>query len=284
VADYSDYEEYEDDIGLDSDAEKKYVKSNRQEWFKGDKGRTYRASFVYFHPFEVAAVLAAKKKNPEITQEQIQKIIDGALAKKAEEASKPVDQLGEHEKLDLKRVRFKRIVAHYKDGFGYVVSRLGKDGPDADRIWAMLDDPRDYFSTCLALYPTTHEGELLRKEVPKGTRVLPWRFSGKLAERVMGMSKSLKNNELTLANQDITMKCTNSEYQNFDIDPAGKALWRQSPKFQAKVLQMACALYPKLNPFREMSTADVRIKLGIGDSDAGESVSDEDFDELIDDV
>jgi len=284
VVDYDDYSDYEDDIGLDSDEDKKYVKTNRQEWFKGDKGRTYRASFVYFHPFEVAAVLAAKKKNPEITAEQIEKIVNGALAKKAEEAGKPVDQLGEHDKLDLKRVRFKRITAHYKDGFGYVISRLGKDGPEADRIWESLGDSRDYFSTVLLLYPTTHDGELLRKEVSKGWRVIPWRFSGKLAERVMGMSKSLRNNELTLANQDITMKCTNSEYQNFDVDPAGKALWRQSEKFQAKVLEAACGLYPKLNPFREMSTADVRIKLGIGDSEAGESVSDEDFDDLIDDV
>lgn len=286
MPDYSEYEEYEDDIGLDSDEDKKFIKSGNQDWFKGDKGRTYRVAFVYFHPLDVVAVMAAKKKNPEITDEEIEKLVQKVLSKRAEEVGKPVDQLADHEKLDLRRVQFKRIRAHFKEGFGYVVSRLGKDGKDADRIWEQLGEPRDYFSTLLLIYPTDRDGDVDKAELSKGKGwvVNPWRFSGKVAERVMSLGKSLRNNDLSLAAQDLTMKCTNSEYQNFDLDPAGKAIWLQSPKFRSKVLEAALKLYSKMNPFREMSTADVRIKLGISDGDVGESVDEEDWSGMLGNV
>jgi hypothetical protein len=83
---------------------------------------------------------------------------------------------------------------------------------------------------------------------------------------------------------DLSLKCTNKQYQNFDIDFVGNgAIWQKSTKIRDKFLPKAHALYPKLVDAREMSTADLRIKLGIG-GDSGEDVSDDDMEDFLDDV
>ncbi len=85
----------------------------------------------------------------------------------------------------------------------------------------------------------------------------------------------------------MTLKCTNTDFQNFDVDAAGKAIWRQDARFQAKVLEQAVALYPKMNPFRELSTAELRIKLGLSSGTAtggGEDVGTDEFSGILSEV
>ena len=148
----------------------------------------------------------------------------------------------------------------------------------------MLDEPRRYFSTALLIYPTDNDGELDKDNVAKNWRIMPWRFSGKVYERIWKLNDGLKKNDLSIANQDLVISCKNADYQNFDIDPQGKAVWIQSEKFKAKILEKACTLYEKgLDPFRELSTADLKIKLGIS-SGGGEDVSEDDMSELLDSV
>ena len=287
--DQDPYAQYEDDedVGLSED-EKKYGKSKQTDWFKGDKGRTYRVALVYFHTVDLVSVRAlrakAKKDGTTVDREKIQAIAKAALSKRAEKLSKSVDELEPAEKLDLGQVRFKKWEAHYKDGLGYFLTRKGKDGDDADRVWGMLDDPRTYFSTALLIYPTDNDGELDKTNLAKGWRIMPWRFSGKVYERIWKLNDGLKKNDLSIANQDLVMTCKNADFQNFDIDPHGKAVWRQSEKFQKKILEKAVTLFEKqLSPFRELSTADLKIKLGIS-TGGGEEVSEDDMSELLDSV
>jgi hypothetical protein len=277
-----EYEGFEEDVGLGAE-DKKYATTNQLEWFKGEKGRTYRVALVYFHPLPAAVAMAAKKKNPEVTKEQVADVVQKALAKRAEELGKAVDQLAPHEKLDLNNTRFKKIVAHYKENFGFVVSRLGKDGAEADEVWAAMGDPKTYFTTCLLFYPVNNSGEVVKEQLLHQWSVKPWRFSGKVYGRLHQVAAGLRENDLSIATQDLTLKCTNTDYQNFEIDGAGKALWRKNDKFQATILEKATSLYEKLNPFRELSTADLRIKLGLGGG-GGSDVSADDFGGLLDQV
>jgi len=283
---YAEYDEFGGDVGL-GDEDKHYGKSNTQEWFKGQHQRTYLGHFVYFHPVDVSAVLRyrakAKKEGKTLDREQIQKIAQAALKKRAEELEKSVDALDKVDQLDLSQVRFKHITAHYiEEGpvKGYVTSRLGKDGADADKAWSTLPAPRDYFSTCLLIYPTDQEGNIDKDAVAREWRVLPWRFSNKIYDRIWSVNKGLKSNDLSIANQDLRLKCSNGEFQNWEIDSAGKALFRRSPKFERKVLERALPLYEKLNPFRVLATADLKVKLGM-DGGGGEDISDDDMDDLI---
>lgn len=289
-AELDNMEEYEEDnVGLRPE-DKKHAKTNDQEWFKGEKGVSYRVAIVYFWPLIVgvanAAMRRAKEKGePPPTKEALIELAKKALNKRAEDLGKAVDQLGEHEKIDLSETRFKKIKAHYKEGVGFVVSRLGKDGAEADEVWKMLGDQKVYFCTVLLVYPTNRQGELDRDEMVKKFKVIPWRFSSKVYGQLHGQAGSLRANDLSIADQDLVITCTNSDYQNFDkMEGAGKSLYRKNPKFQDMVLTQAVKLYEKLTPFRELSTADLRIKLGLSSDNKGEDVSADDMEDLLNNV
>lgn len=280
--------ELEDSVGLDSD-DRKHLRNKREEWFKGEKGVTYRVSLAYFYPLELAAAMAVKKKmereGKKATREQMAEVAAKVIAKRAEELNKAVDQLQPHEKLELNNIRFKKIKALYKEGLGYIVDRTGKDGPEADEIWKSLGEAKNYFCTVLLFYPTNREGEIDKDRFASGWFCKPWRASSKSYDTLIGESESLKANDLLISGQDLTMKCTNTDFQNFEIKGAGKALWRRDPKFQAKVLEKAVALYDKLTPFRELSTADLRTKLGM--TSVGGSGTDhgtDEFENLLENV
>lgn len=284
MAEYEiDNEAYDDDVGLGAE-DKKYARSNNLEWFKGEKGRTYRVAFVYFHPLEAQVVKAMRKQNPQVSKEDLVAGIKKVLAKKAEQLSKPVDQLTEIDRLDTNNVQFKKVEGHYKEGIGFVLSRLGKDGPDADQVWKMMGDPKTYFTTVLLVYPTNKEGELIKEQIAHFT-VVPWRFGSKVYATLHQRAAGLRENGLSIASQDMLLKCTNTDFQAFDIDAAGPAIWSKSPKLAEAVLNKAHPLYEKLVPFRELSTADLKIKLGVSGATGEEAaVTDDDFNSLLDQV
>ena len=100
-----------------------------------------------------------------------------ATADRATALSKTADQLTPIEKLDLGTVHFKKMMAHYQQGLGFVVSRLGKDGADADGVWKRLPEAKLYFATLLLLYPTDREGNIDKEGLKRGDwRLIPWRF------------------------------------------------------------------------------------------------------------
>lgn len=277
------------DVGLGSE-DKKHARSNNLEWFKGEKGRVYRIAFLYFNPLDASLVKAlqarAAKEGKKVTKEEALETISKAMAKRAELVGKPVDELAEWDKLDTSNVRFKKLEGHYKEGVGYVMSRLGKDGPEADQVWKTMGDLKTYFTTVLLIYPSNREGELIKEDLANGYKIVPWRLSSKTYETLHARAESLRQNSLSIASQDLLLKCTNQEFQNFDIDAAGPGIWPKNQKFAATVLGKAFALYEKLTPFREMSTADLKIKLGISTSSSGsnETVTDDEFNGLLDSV
>jgi hypothetical protein len=275
-----DLEGYDDEVGLSSE-DKKHARSNNLEWFKGEKGRSYRCALVYFNSVEATLIKAAKKKGM-TDKAEITGLIGKALAKRAEEIGKSVDQLTAIDKLDLLNVRFKKIDAHYKEGVGYCLSRLGKDGAEADVVWRTMGDVKTYFTTTLLVYPTDRDGTPIKEALATQWNVIPWRFSSKIFKRLHEVAESLRSNDLNICLQDLSLKCTNTDFQNFDIDGAGKAIWRSNEKLMAKILEKAHPMYDKLVPFRELSTADLKIKLGIGGSAGTDSSLDDSFDGLID--
>jgi len=282
-------DDYDDsDVGL-APEEKKYAKSGNLDWFKGEKGFNYRASIVYFNSLDTSIIKAmqakARKDGKALDKDAVRAKIKEVLAKRAEELSKPVDALAEHEKLDITNVRFKRLEAYYKEGVGYALSRLGKDGPEADAIWNQLGDVKVYFTTLLLMYRCSRDGEMLKGQEGQFD-LIPWRFGAKVYETLHKRSASLRDNKLSIASQDLMLTCGNREFQHFDVDGCGPSIWQKDRKAGfANVLAKALPLYSKLVPFREMSTSDLRIKLGIssGDSSSDQGVgSDEDITNIID--
>jgi hypothetical protein len=233
----------------------------------------------------VAAKARAKRGDPSPSKEDLKKALQGVLAKRAEFFGKPVDQLADYEKLDMSNAKFKMIEANYKDGFGFVASRLGLDGPGADLLWKSLGEVRKYFVTALLIYPTKgRESELdIESFKEKKFLIQPWRISTKLYDTFHTRAASMRENRLNLASQDLQLSCTNTDYQNFDIDALGPATWLNNRELASLVLSQAYTIYDKLQPFRVMSSGDLSIKLGVSiPSGTDTSVGDDEFKGLLD--
>jgi hypothetical protein len=278
----------ENDVGLDEES-RKYTQP-REEWLKMTKGQVLRGAFVYFHTVDMNTVArakaAAKAKSETLSVEQMKAVGKKALEERAAALSKSVDQLSVSDRLDMSEARFKSLKGHYQQGLGYVISRLGKDGPDADAVWKKLDEPKQYFTTLLLLYPTNQKGDIGDAEkarIATDWRLIPWRFGKQQFERIWKLNAGLKENNLSIATQDIKLECKDAQYQNIEVTFAGAAIWQRNEKFKQMVLGKAIESYDKLIPFREMTTDQLRSKLGIG----GPAVSDVaagDFGDMLENV
>jgi hypothetical protein len=287
MADY-DYGDFEDDVGLDAEG-KQHFKA-RDEWLKMTaKGQVYRAAFLYFHPFDANAVaaarVAAKKEGKTLSKEEIVAVARKSLEARAQALSKTVDQLTDIDKLDLSSVHFKKMQAHYSEGVGFVLSRLGKDGVDADSIWKRLPEPKLYFTTLLLLYPTDREGNLDKEGIKRQEwRLIPWRFGKQVYEDIWKQNEGLRENGFSLAGQDIKLECKDIQFQKIAVSFVGPAIWQKSESFKQQILSQAISFYPKLVPFREMTTDQLRAKLGLGGPAGVQDVSGGDYTELLDQV
>ena len=289
----TDYTMDESDVGLDESG-KKFLQQ-REEWLKMTKGQCLRAAFLYFHPIDKNAVAhaieAAKEKGATLSQEDIQKIGRKAREERAASLSKPVEQLTDLERLDLSEIRMKKFWGSYQEGLGYVINRLGKDGPEADAVWKKIAEPKLYFTTLLMLYPTNSHGDITESEKQRLTtdwKIVPWRFGKKTYENIWKLNKGLKENQMGIHSQDIKLECKDAQYQNIDVSFQGPAIWQRHDKFKNVVLAKALTFYDKLLPFREMTTAQLREKLGMGGSAVSSVGADAalggDFAEFLDQV
>jgi hypothetical protein len=267
---FDDYESMGDDVGLDEEG--KRVASNQQEWLKMTKGQILRMAFAYFHPVDHNVVAqkmqVAKEAGQTLSLEKRREIGRKVLERLAGELKKPLEQLTLVDRLDLREVKFRQFSAHYAQGLGFVHSRLGMDGPEGDAVWKRLDEPKQYFTTLALIYPANARGDLRPEDTSKlaEVRLLPWRMSRGMFMNIWKHNAGLQSNGLSIASQDFKAECTEAGYQKIEISLAGPAIWQRDPAYKKAILEKAVGMYDKLDPFRTMSTDQLRAKLGLGGS------------------
>lgn len=272
-----------DDIGL-GDEDKGRVKSNKTDWYTmTDKGRTDRVALVYYHALDQAKVAAARAKMPGLTDEQIKQIVLKVRADRAAELGKSVDQLTAVDMLDLSSAKFRACDASYKEGLGYV-EWPRKLEPSEKEVWAKLPAPKSYVSTALLIYPTDREGNIDKERIGTHFQVKPFRFSPDKYERMKVVNKKIlgRGGSDSLATYDLTFECQEPKFHKIQIDDASPALWLKNEKLKNLVLSKALDVYPKLSPFRKMTTEELREKLGVSGGGAATSdMSPADFDNVL---
>jgi hypothetical protein len=292
------YEEFESDLGLDEEDRKNAKSGDDIEWYKGSKGKVDRASIIYFHPVNVSAVISARKKNPAISPDERNKVGSAALAARAQALGKPLDALTMVEKLDLSQVQFKKFTSNFGgEGIGFVLNRLGKDGAESDLVWKKLgahlpegkSEAKTHFSTLLVLYPTNKKGEIDKSQFAEWAKdpvVKPWKFSQKRYDLIWKVNMGLVKNGASIADQDLLLECKDDKFQQIEPQGDGKATWLKVEKLKQIVLNKALAYYDKLVPAREMTTAQLRDKLGLNPvgGSAVQEVSSGEFQEMLDNV
>ncbi len=276
-----------DDIGLGDEGREEF-KRDSEDFLKMEKGQILRAAFVYFHTVDANAVAIARKNNPKLTPDQIREVARKALADHAAKLTPPKapDTLTAIERLDTSSVHFKKFMGHFQQGLGYVISRLGKDGAEADAIWRKLPEPRKYYTTVLMLYATDKHGEIDRDKdrFANGWQIKKWRFGKNIYEAFWKLNASLKELGQSLATQDIKLECKDPQFQKIDITFAGASIWQKAPTFRQRVLEQAIVEYPKLIPFRELSTDQLRAKLGMAGPVVTDVAAGGDFADLLENV
>lgn len=269
----------EGDIGL-GDEDKGKV-GNKAEWYKGEKGRTDRVALVYFNNIQTSVLRRALKAKPELggDKEAQKTVVMGAMNKLAEKLGKSLDQLSPADMLDTSEARFKTAAASYKEGVGYVEwpKRLSAE---EEKVWKKLGEKRDYVFTVLLQYPTDREGELDKERLAKNWRVLPWRFAPDKYDVLRKINKGLSESGSTIAGVDLHFACTDTNYQKLTITQAGPCVYLKNEKFRQVVLEKAIGLYDKLT-LRQLTTDELREKLGLGPAPSAGGDTGEDFSNLL---
>ncbi len=280
------YSDYEDDVDLNP-ANK--APSKRTDWYKAEDGKTNRVALLYFHPLPVRvrkAMLdkAAREGKPAPSTAEIAAKAKAVLEKRAADLGKSYDELEEWEKLDTSTAQFKKATSHFKAGLGSVETRMGKDGPEADKVWAQLPEARDNYYSILLVYPTDAHGNLDAQNIGNSV-VKPWRFSPTMFNTLIDKEKVLKNygDTNSLATSDLMFEGKKrGEFVMINVEPAGNAIWLKNDKLKAKFLAAACKLYPKIPGTLQLSTAELREKLNLGGPGGkGGDISADDLNDIL---
>jgi hypothetical protein len=261
----------DDDFQSDVDFESNPGRTNdRDNWYKGQKGRVDRIAFVYFHPLDQTAIAKAKRHDPSLSDEALRAVAKKTLEDRAKALGKTPDTLTKVDLLDRSVVKFKKMRASFQEGLGFFLNRLGQDGAEADRLWRQVNEPKTYYSTLMLIYPTDRNGKITsdKDEFKRGWKVQPWRLSEMNYEAVGAQNATLAANNLSLASQDFNLKCVDDKYQKMEVTSAGPALWCRKDEFANLVLEEALNWYDKLMPFRVLTSDQLRQKLGLGDAPA----------------
>jgi hypothetical protein len=284
MPDNINYDDYDTDVSLDPE-DKAKVGTGNQEWFRMVKGQTALCSFLYYHSYDLMAVKAFRRAKKGATPDEIKAVVAKTLEERAKALGKSVDQLTPEDKLNLSQVQFRSCNAHYQQGLGYVLTGLGRDGPEADAVWKKLPEAKTYFTTVLLIYPMTPEGKHDIEGIKKGSwRILPWRFGRNTYEEIWNLNDGLRGNQMTIATQDIRLECKDTTYQNMKVSFVGKAVWQSNVAFRNMILSKAIPLYDKLVPFRTLTTDALRAKLGMATSGVQDVSVGEDFSGILDSV
>lgn len=245
------------------------IGGSRVDNWKGQAGYTYRMAFPWLFTYGEmkARYEQAGKKPPEMPEG-------------ASDDDPAFDWEGS--------VRFVATDRWYKEGCGYV--KAPEEPELRDQFQKLLgDEPKQSIGTIVVVYATDKDGELPKDEdtgkfLPLRTEVIPWVFGRDKYERLRKLNK-----KFPLRNHDIEVTCTDVQFQKLDFNPFTESLWARKDDRKERILKEVAKLVNGGNPNLGIAYSLERLqeKLGLATPDTGDAsaaVSDEDIDELLDDI
>ncbi len=234
----------------------------RLHWYKAEKGRTDRVAVVYFPTILESARRQILRGNQNATIEEQKTALAKVKRTLAEKLGKSATSLTPGELLDTREVRLKQCRAVYNKDLGFL--EIPEDLSRSEQaIWDKLGEARSYFYTLLLIYQGDRDGEVEREHASRGWRIVPWRFSEEKYDTFRKIDKGLHEDSSSIANADLLLTCTDSQFQKITITNAGSAFYKQNTDFLGRVLEAAASLRDRLQPFRQLSTEELREKLGM---------------------
>lgn len=182
-------------------------------------------------------------------------------------------------------VRFTGCERHYMNGVGYFLHK----GPEYAKIAG--GPPKQAVATILVVWPTDKKGRLNTDAFGRGEgyAVMPWVFS---ADRYDQLKR--RHEQFPLTTNDITLACTDTQYQKMDVSPCKDNLFRklyESDKEKAKAI--AAAILDEVRNIsktlrtdmaRELTLDQIREKMGGSTSTPVTGAAAGDVDGLLDNL
>lgn len=126
----------------------------------------------------------------------------------------------------------------------------------------------------IVIYTMSDDGSKL-----KDWYVTPWIFSETMYNKL-----KTANREFPLTNHDITLTCTNEEFQNIDVQSCSKSFWTSKEEFKKKVLEAATPYMDQVakNIASDLTVTEIRELLGCDIPGSDDAAEDVDIDSIVD--
>jgi len=264
------------DFGLD---DAKVIKPQGIERFKQEKsGHMDRVSIIAFKTFaEVVLAAKAREKGEPLTDEEKAEYVTKIDAKLAENLKKPVEELTEIDRLDIKQPRFSFAFTHYKDGVGSVRCLSQWQGTTLIKpalCCKQMGDADQTVATIILRYPIDEQGqvdpELLKKR--RYTHIETYRMSAKKFKQVEGVYIDARANSMPVIDMKVTLD-GDPKFQKQRIENGLSAFWARDdtdPEIRAWVLDQGLRAYKHVKKELgfQMNAEKLAEKLGGGASHA----------------
>lgn len=204
-----------------------------------------RISIIAFRQFhEVIRAQKERQKGSPLSEDEKKEIFAKIDSKLAEQLKKPVADLTEIDRLDIKSPKFSFAFTHYRDGLGSIRCLSKYNGTQlvkTELCCNELGDAEQQVATVVLKYPVDRDGQidmdLLKQR--KYTEVMTWRMSAKKFKRVEGVYIEARNHNMHVIDLKVTLD-GDPKYQKFQIENGYTAAWAREdadPELRRWVLE-----------------------------------------------
>ena len=170
--------------------------------------------------------------------------------------------------LDSKTPRFVAAKRIYIPGVGYVLDK----GPE----YAQFGQSKVNIATIIVAWPLNRKGELDKDRFVGGdVSVMPWIFGKDKYEQLRR-----RHDEFPFGSYDMTIACTDTQYQKMDLSPCRESLYRKlfSPELAVKMKGLTDSISAQVDAIgkdmnnilaRDVSIEKIREKLGGAPASSG---------------
>lgn len=192
------------------------------------------------------------------------------------------------EKVKFKKGEIKRVSVvnpseavyedvHYHENVGYLVCNGGV-------CCELIDPPKRTFALFVAIYDTKDDMSLVDNfDLEKNITVKPWVFKEKMFTNLHNFNK-----RYALDSRDISVECTNEDYQHLTLLPFEDSIYDKSKKVKEHVDKKIEELKPRLERLfgAKLSAEVIKEKFGMQEEIqvAGKTTTDVDVNSLVDDI
>ena len=216
------------EIGFD---DAKIIKTVGIETFKQNRpGEKHRVSVIAFKKFhDEVLIRKAREKGTPLTDEEKAQLLTRIDQKLAEQIKKPVEQLIEADRLDIKKPKFSVAFTHFGEGVGTIRCLSKYEGSTmvkAEECCNRFGDADQKVGTVIMTYPIDDKGQVDADllKMRKYTNFYIWVLSAKKFKKLEAAYTDARNDKREIIDLRVTLD-GDPKFQKQQIEAASTAFW-----------------------------------------------------------